>query len=213
MSAYDADLARAVLKAVNNSFPNQLSMIELKHELRPEPSDDALLTALEGLLIERLAEGSQLRAGNKLYDMARIRITAEGRSRLESRTSAPVSPNGPVIHGDQIINYGQAGAIGRESQGAINIYEHWKEIERETDLEMLAVELERLRAEYRKLALSREDDKQVALLGDAAEEAEKGNGRGVAAILSRAREGVLNVAKDIGTDIVAKVIVELTKPD
>jgi hypothetical protein len=76
---------------------------------------------------------------------------------------------------------------------------------------VLAVELERLRTEYRKVASSREDDKQVALLGNAAEEAEKGNGGGLATILSKAGTGVLKVAKDIGTDVAAKVIVELMK--
>ena len=112
MSAYDAELANAVLEAVNKSFPKPLSTVELKHELNPEPSDDSLLTALEGLLIERLVERTQLRSGNRLYDMAQVRITAEGRRNLEGRTTPPVSSNGPVIHGDQIINYGQAGAMG-----------------------------------------------------------------------------------------------------
>ena len=90
-------------------------------------------------------------------------------------------------------------------------YERWKGIEQDTDLKVLAVELERLRTEYRKVASSREDDKQVALLGNAAEEAEKGNGGGLATILSKAGTGVLKVAKDIGTDVAAKVIVELMK--
>jgi hypothetical protein len=37
-----------------------------------------------------------------------------------------------------------------------------------------------LRAEFRKVATTREDDKQLALLGDAAEAAEKGDETGVA---------------------------------
>ena len=96
-------------------------MVELKHALCPEPSDDALVTwPSKAILIERLVEGPQLRSGNRLYDMAQVRITAEGRSHLKGRTTAPAPPAGPVIHGDQIINYGQAAAIGRNSQGVLS---------------------------------------------------------------------------------------------
>jgi hypothetical protein len=122
---------------------------------------------------------------------------------------ASASPNSTVVYGDQIINNGQAGALGRGSRGIVNLSERWKEIEQDTDLKVLAVELDQLRMEYRNIASSREDDKQVALLGYAAEEAEKGNGPGMAAILSNAGRKVLNVAKDIGTDVAAKVIVQL----
>ncbi|MGD0932126.1 MAG: hypothetical protein ABR902_15870 [Candidatus Korobacteraceae bacterium] len=212
-SGYDAELAQAILEAVNRSFPRQLDMVELKHELHPEPSDRALFTAIDALLIERLIEGPHIRSGmrGELGDVVHVRITSEGRKHLKGQEPTSTSSSGPVFHGDQINNYGQVGAIGRHSQGVLNIQERWKEIEQGTDLQALAVELERLRTEYRKVATSREDDKQVALLGDAAEEAEKGNGSRVAAILSHAGRGVLEVAKDIGTDVAAKVIVELMK--
>ena len=92
--------------------------------------------------------------------------------------------------------------------------ERWKEIERQTDLQALAYELERLRTEsIAKRLQSREDDRQVALLAVMpSEEAEKGNGAGVASLLSKAGKGVLKMAKDIGTDVAAKVIAELIKP-
>ena len=215
MSSYDAELAQAVLEAVNRSFPKQLDMVQLKHELHPEPSDHALFTAIDALLIDGLIEAPHIRSGmsgkRELVSVAYVRISSEGRKYLKSQAQPSASSSGPVIHGDQINNYGQVGAIGRYSQGVVNVQGRWKEIERDTDLHVLAIELERLRTEYRKVASSREDDKQVALLGNAAEEAEKGIGGGLATILSKAGTGVLKVAKDIGTDVAAKVIVELLK--
>jgi len=125
------------------------------------------------------------------------------------------SPSTPaassVIHGDQIINYGPVGAVGRYAQGVINTNDRWDAIGQMADLKVLAVQLEQLRTEYRKTATSREDDKQIALLGDAADAAEKGDNKGVASILARTGKGVLKMAKDIGTDVVAKVIVEIMK--
>ena len=211
MSGYDAVLAHAVLEAVNNSFPKRLNMVELKYELHPEPSDHALLTAIDALLIDGFIEAPHIRSGmhGELHDVAYVRISSEGRKHLGSQAQPSTPCCGSEFYGDQINNYGQAGAIGRHSQGVVNVQARWKEIEKETDLQVLAVELERLRTEYRKVASSREDDKQVALLCEAAEEAEKGNGSGMAAILSKAGSGVLKVAKDIGTEVAAKVIVGL----
>jgi hypothetical protein len=215
MSGYDAELAQAVLEAVNRSFPKQLDMVELKYELHPEPSDHALFTAIDALLIDGLIEAPHIRSGmsgkRELLRVAYVRISSEGRKYLKSQAQPSAPSTGPVFHGDQIINYGLVGAIGRHSRGVVNVQERWKGIEQDTDLKVLAVELERLRTEYRKVASSREDDKQVALLGNAAEEAEKGNGGGLATILSKAGTGVLKVARDIGTDVAAKVIVELMK--
>jgi hypothetical protein len=71
--------------------------------------------------------------------------------------------------------------------------------------------LERVRTEYRKSAVSRDDDKQIALLAEATDEAEKGNGHGVAAVLSKVGTKALHIAKDIGTDIAAKALVEMAK--
>jgi hypothetical protein len=51
----------------------------------------------------------------------------------------------------------------------------------------------------------------VALLADATDAAEKGDSQGVAAFLCRAGKGVLKVAQDVGTDVAAKVIVEMAK--
>jgi hypothetical protein len=83
--------------------------------------------------------------------------------------------------------------------------------QRDLDLHRLALDLERLRMELRKVASTREDDKQVALLADAAEKAEQGDADGVSATLANAGASVLKMARDIGTDVAAKVIAELMK--
>jgi hypothetical protein len=94
----------------------------------------------------------------------------------------------------------------------LTVQKHGSKVYRkDIDLQRLAVELEQLRREFRKVASSREDDQQLALLGEAAGEAENGNASNVAAILSNAGTSVLKMAKDIGTDVAAKVIAELMK--
>ena len=49
------------------------------------------------------------------------------------------------------------------------------------------------------------------MLADAADEAEKGNGHGVATVLSRVGKKVLELAQSIGTDVAAKAIAEMIK--
>jgi hypothetical protein len=210
MSGYDTELAQQILEAAHKSFPARLSMIELKSQLKPEPSDDALLTALDALLIDGLIDGAKIRTGidQVLRFCEQIRITAEGRKRF-SVQSAPRS--GDTIHGDQFNITGQVGAAGRNSQGIVNVNERWQQMEGTIDLPKLAIELEQLRLVYLKPGSTRDDVKQAALLGDAAEAAENGDGSGVAAKLANAGPSVLKMARDIGTDVVAKVIAELMK--
>ena len=62
-----------------------------------------------------------------------------------------------------------------------------------------------------KQASSREDDKQLALLAEAAEAAEKGDHQGVACFFRGGSKSVLGTAKDIGTDLAAKVIAEMLR--
>lgn len=335
ISAYDPELAEAILARLNESFPFPMSDHELKRALIPEPSNDALFTALEGLEIDGLVDGDGL-IGNtsgrcSLVSMANIKINGEGRrhlqddmrrktarsskqalhisdasasilmqllaefrerhlthddlrstyqglppvelnrasvaegisevdfdlsmsdleshdlvktgpmvlidsppgmvvigfrskheysyltvdgyreaTKLESTPPTTLRSSGPlqaVIHGDQIINYGHAAAIGRQSHGQINYQGGWSE----QQLHSLADELEQLRLEYRKVAISREDDRQLALLADAADEAEKGNGHGVAAVLANVGKKALEIAQSIGTDVAAKAIAEVIK--
>jgi hypothetical protein len=213
MDAYDPELANAVLVIASKMFPKQLSMIDLKSELNPEPSSRALFAAIDALEADGFIEAKAMRSGprNEIEDVAYIRATLEGRKYLSSSAESSTSAPGPVFHGDQIVNYGPVGAVGRGAHGVVNINEGWTGVSGEVDLQILAVQLEELRNECRKQASSREDDKQLALLAEAAEAAEKGDDKGVASFLSRVNKSVLGTAKDIGTDLAAKVIAEMLK--
>ncbi len=92
-------------------------------------------------LRSRLAE-VQSEAKEELLQKLTIQVyERRDREHLASKAQAFAPLNGNVIHGDQIVNYGQAGAIGRHSQGVVNWNERWKKIEKDADLETLAVEL------------------------------------------------------------------------
>jgi hypothetical protein len=140
-----------------------------------------------------------------------------------------------IIHGDQVIisvddvivhalsngemqrysvldvHY-QRGDIDLQAITTLVVRKHGsKANQRDLDLHRLALELERLRTEFRKVASTRDDDRQVALLADAVEKAEQGSVDGVSATLANAGGSVLKMARDIGTDLAAKVIAELMK--
>ncbi len=208
MPELDEAIAKRVLLLLGKSYPRAVNMIDLKHGLEPEPSDELLLIALDALLIEKYIEGVRLRGSDgRLTDLGSARITSAGKETLSPGTR-PTSPAGTVIHGDQINNHGSAGAIGRYSHGIIHL-DRWTEIQNQVDLGVLAEQLDRLRGELKKVANSRQDDKQLALLAEAADEAEKQNGRGVATILSGATNVVLKTAQSIGTDLAVKVILHM----
>jgi hypothetical protein len=211
MSAYDPELADTILLKLNENFTVALSDHQLKHALVPEPSDDALLTALEGLKIDGLVDGIGMKESTtgrrSLTAMANIRITGEGRKHLSGATQKASGTNGPVIH-----NFGQIGSVGSNSQGTVNVNNAWKNIAAEIDLQQLGAELERVRTAYRTEAPpTRENDKQIALLADAAEYAENGDGQAVTSTLSRLSTGVLTFAKGLGVELLPKVIAELIK--
>jgi hypothetical protein len=118
---------------------------------------------------------------------------------------------GTTFNGDQIHNYSPVGAVGRGAQGVVNINDRSTNLLGDVDFQILAAQLETLRNEFRKTAVSREDDKQLSLLAEAAEAAEKGDDHGVSSFLSKVSKSVLGAAKDIGTDVAAKVIAEILK--
>ena len=208
VSTYDSAFARVVLKVAADAFPDRLAMDELKHAINPEPSDAALFTAINALEADRYIEAKILRGyQNQIADVAYILATREGR---QSLVESEPTTSGTVIHGDQINTYAPVGAIGDHSHGAVTINNHASPIEH-VDLQVLSVQLEELRTAYRETAMSREDDQQIALIGYAAEAAEKGDRRGVVGFLSKISKPVLNKAVDIGTDVVAKTIAELMK--
>jgi hypothetical protein len=135
-------------------------------------------------------------------------------SATDARTQAISAPqiNGTIIHGDQYINYGQAGAIGQSALGTVNTFHQcWRRIESAVDLTKLATELTTLRSELVKSATNAVDYVQLGILAEAEREAESRNGPEVMGTLSRAAKAVLATAERIGTDIAAKVIVEAAK--
>lgn len=204
MPGYDEQLAEEVLAALNTSFPYPITTAELKHALAKEPSDDSLLTALDALQLQGWISGKYLRSQRKLVAMANIQITAEGRKQLAYNPQQHTPSN--VVHGDQINNYGQAGAIGRYATGTINYQQQWTAMQDQVDLNTLAVELEQVRTQVQRTASSRSDFVDLGLLAEAEEHAEKQEGGKVLETLSKAGRGLLGVAKEMGTDLAAKVI-------
>lgn len=212
LSAYDPEFARIVLKIAADAFPNRVSMPELKRAVNPEPSDEALFTAIDALEADRYVEAKTMRTGyqNRIADVAYILATREGRQSLEEKPEP--SPIAGTVIQRQINTYGPVGAVGDHSHGVVTIQNHASTVEH-VDLPMLAIQLEELRTAYRSTAVSREDDRQIALIGDAAEAAERGDRKGVVTFLTKMGKPVLEKAVDIGTDVVAKTLAELMKPN
>jgi hypothetical protein len=130
VSDYDAHLSQAVLEAAQKSFPKQITMVELKKALHPEPTNSALLTAIEALHIDRFIEWYPFRSGlnNELEAVAYIKITAEGRKHLKNIDK-------PASEHSVILNLGQIGAIGSNSSGSVStLNECWQRLEPNTDL-------------------------------------------------------------------------------
>lgn len=141
-----------------------------------------------------------------------IRLVREGRNRLrELRMTKLNSKPKPsvtttIIQGDQFNNYGHAGAMGSHSQGTINFQQQWTAIQSQFDLNALAEELEKLKKHILRAASSSSDYVQVALLTEAEEHAKKQEGSKALQVLSKVGKGAFDVAKDIGTEIAARVI-------
>ncbi|HEV2134334.1 MAG TPA: hypothetical protein VGR47_08720 [Terracidiphilus sp.] len=111
-----------------------------------------------------------------------------------------------TIHGDQYINFGQAGAIGPNSTGTLNYQKQWATIQNQVDFNALTGELEQLRRHLQQSASSSLDYQQLALLSEAEEHVKKHDGSKAIEVLSKIGKGALDAAKDIGTEIAAKVI-------
>ena len=109
--------------------------------------------------------------------------------------------------GDQNINYGQAGSMGRQSTGAITNYGNvWQGMKDTVNLDALASELSGLRTALRQKAQTAEEDKAVGAVAEAETEARKGNGPGMLAKLAQAGTWVLGVAKDIGVSLATEAL-------
>ena len=155
---------------------------------------------------------SHAQAVNRSYSMElqrlQSRLVREGANRLRElkMKAKPQSSHSTIIHGDQYINNGTAGAIGPHSTGTITVQQQWTVIKNEIDLNALTGELEQLRRHLQQSASSSFDYQKLALLSEAEEHAKKHEGSKAMEALSKAGKGALDVAKDIGTEIAAKVI-------
>jgi hypothetical protein len=180
----------------------------LKKGLFPEPSDNGLYIAIDALLVDGLIEAHCMRQGsrNEIVDVAWVQLTARGRDTIAGRNQPNSSS---VFHGDQINVHGPVAAVGRNSQGVLNINNSWNQVAQSIDLPKLASELEQLRVEFRRVAATREDDRQVLLLGEAAEAAEQGDGGAAVQILSKLGGRAFELATKIGAEIIASTIAKI----
>ena len=157
---------------------------------------------------------SHAQAVNRSFAMERQRLAnhlvREGANRLRElkmkMKANPQSTHSTIIQGDQYINNGIAGAIGPHSTGTVNFHQQWTAIQNEVDLNALTSELEQLIKHLQQNASSSSDFQKLALLTEAEEHAKKHDGGKVMEVLSKVGKGALEVAKDIGTEIAAKVI-------
>jgi hypothetical protein len=138
------------------------------------------------------------------------RLVREGTNRLRElkmrmKTMQKQSQS-TIIQGDQFNNYGIAGAIGPHSAGIINVQQQWASIQSEVDANALVGELEQLRKHLLQSASSSSDYQQLAVLSEAEELAKRHNGGKAMEVLSKVGKGALGVARDIGTEVAAKVI-------
>lgn len=115
-----------------------------------------------------------------------------------------------VFNGDQIINYGHAGAIGRQSTGTINHQQQWAATANQIDLSQVVGELQTLRAELMKMAKTPADFQKLGLIAEAEEYAGKQDGPKVMEVLSKSGKWLFDFATAVGTDITAKLIAKAT---
>jgi hypothetical protein len=112
-----------------------------------------------------------------------------------------------VVMGDKYEVSGQAGAVGNKAHAHdMSFQQIWINRGSDIDLPQLAAELETLRQELRRQAVTRDQDAAVAEIGAAAEEAERGNGPATLRRLKAAGQWALNAATSIGTTVAAAAI-------
>lgn len=201
---YDEALAHEVMTVLDMSYPHLVNIIDIKRGLVVEPGDNVLMTALEALSHEKKIDGAP-KAGSmrKLSTAVRIRLTPQGRDVVRGINQK--TPNVSVIHGDQNINYGHAGAVGRQSVGELN-QSAWIALASQFDLLQVASELQTLKSELMKTAKTSADFQRLSLVAEAQQYAERQNGSKMIETLSRSGKWLFEFATHIGTDITAKLL-------
>jgi hypothetical protein len=205
---YDENLAKAVLTVLAKAYPEGLTNMQIKHALSEEPSDRSLLTALDALEGDGHISGTGRRSStsgrHELMIMANVKITGAGRQHL---TGTSGSHSSTIIHGDQNINYGNAAAIGTSSTGSITYQSEWSSLENAVDLKLLAAQLDQLRTAYSPAPeFARKHARSAGFIAEAEEHAEEGDGPKTMEALSKVGTYMLDFAKELGTDLAAKVM-------
>jgi hypothetical protein len=142
-----------------------------------------------------------------------IRRVVERQLERESAARAPgdrsiVYQN--VVLGDVYEVTGQAGAVGANAQvRRLTIAQTWDELSARVDLDNLGAELERLHAELGGWQLTTQEQNAMLDVAHAAHAARRGDGPGVLEHLAHGGRWALQLARDVGVDLVAAVIKEL----
>lgn len=185
-------------------LPNPLYIMELKNQLRVaqyqiESKKELLAFAnknIDGLTFQV----QQLTAivGQAIQSTGKpISITLSTEQHVQQ--SQHNQQEGGQIMGDNYLNQGQAGAMGRDAQAYNNVFQH-------VNLSSLADELARLKAEMQKQAHSSEQHISAEEVSHAESAVRKGEKSKVVGHLKKAGQWALNCAKEIGTDVASEVI-------
>ena len=198
------ELSRTVLLALEEVFPQQMSNLELKHLLKPEPSDAELFDVLDGLQHQGFIDGKGLRGSqsgqSKLVVMNAIRITARGQDEISDKPPASSGIN------QTFINHGQVAAMGPNSVGTINYQHQWAASADDFNLAQVAMELQTLKTELMKSATTPSDFQQLSQIAEAEQYAVKQDGPKVLEALSKSGKWLFDFATHVGTDITAKML-------
>lgn len=116
-----------------------------------------------------------------------------------------INKGGINYMGDNIVNYGQAGSMGRNSK-ANNFNQNWESVSNNIDLPSLSNELSILKSKLQNKAYDIDDNSDIEAIKSAELEAKKGNGAKVLEYLSQTGEWVLNIAKELGLKLAVEVI-------
>ncbi len=197
-------LARVVLVALEDVFPQEMSHLELKQQLVVEPSDEELLTILDGLHRQGFIDGhikrERMSGQHKLAAMKGIAITNAGMQELKDKPAE----QSPVIQ--HFTNYGQAGALGPNAVGTINNQQQWADLSRNVDLTQLSAELESLRTTLVKTAKSSDDFAKLSIVAEAEGHAQRHDGPRAVEALAKTGKWLFDFATEVGSDITAKVV-------
>jgi hypothetical protein len=200
-------LTPTILLSANRNFPfHPRTPIEYQARIVDYSDGEKLKTTIAAEISIFEEEYVDLQNQDKVARYKELLITEASRSGEYQAETRNVFVQ--ELHmGDQNINYGQAGAIGRDSTGTINNYEKaWQQIAGSVDLNALAAELSQLRGTLRQKATTVDEDKSVATVAEAETEAKNGNGPGTLAKLAKAGTWVLEVAKEIGVPVAVEVL-------